>query len=228
MIVVPSPTAPPYDAYTLSQSDIEKIDAFLSQIHKFDELKLDENFAHSAGVSSDSQKEILIINPGAWKQRDSIDKAKLSAQQKGILLHEAGHRKKQHYWSLVLLAKGEKGTVSEETAKNSLKNLLCKFEVEAHEWAMNYALDKNWQDVYRWLVRSSIETYAGNRQGMNDWGDRIVCGINLGKDSEIYSASGAQLLNVIQKCQHKNFNTRIARFVEKMADKILNEAFYGW
>ncbi len=196
----------------LSRSEIRKIRAFLDPIHKFDIISQRASKSAIAQAQLRKNKKTLFINPSAWIKENDKNK-NLSDYQKGVLLHEAAHSKMRHGENLCNLIKSKHANSPERTIIKAFKDAICQFEVEAQEWAMNYALDQNWQDIHYNLVLDSIFVCNPDYNRGTHYGDLIIFNYNLGELSKIYYAAGLRLIKIIRECKHKNFNKGVLKII---------------
>ncbi len=187
----------------LSAQKMESFKAFLKDIHVFKDIIPTLRCCSLASTSVEDN--MLFINPDKWVDYFKIDPLKdepLSAKEKSVLLHEAGHAINKHILPYKPI---EEWDVEH---KNMIENLRVKHEVEAQTWAMNYALDNNWQDVYNESVFYILLFMAKEKREANLAAKRLVA----------YYRMADVVIEDIKKCTHKNFNPDVLNLVNVVED----------
>lgn len=178
----------------LSDQKMKDVKDFLDTIHIFNKVEQTPQCYCIAMVSIEENR--LFINAEKWVAHCKIDPLKdepLSAKEKSILLHELGHVVNKH----VLPDK----PLQEWDAEHSklIHELKVKHEVEAQTWAMNYALDHDWQDVYNEFVLYILLFMVKSKREANLAMNRMV----------IYYKMADIVIEDMKKCTHINFNRDI-------------------
>ncbi len=190
----------------LSPQKMKKIREFLDPIHKFKVITQEEEPDALAQVNT--TKNTLLISTTHWAENMKTlssynrynENGDILPAEKAILLHEVGHIKCKH------------GDLRGIRFKKYIR-ARRKEEIQANEWGMSYALNKNWQDVYRAFIR-----LLARQSILNKWAYEIDK-----EEIEVYCKSAKRLIKKIKKCEHPNFDQSVLKWMEKENKKLHNE-----
>ena len=158
---------------------IQQIKEFTSPIHQF--AKIEEFVFDRFLAATFFETNTLFVNPEKWTTHfNNNDSQTLSAAERAILLHEIGHQKLKHVLPDVPYLERT------QEYKDLIFKLSWQHEIEANKWALNYALENNWIDIFEALANFIL---LFKDQSKRD-----------GKRNEIYYVIVDEMENYIKQC----------------------------